>query len=178
MPFWAMNNAMNRVFPTTLFPEKASVWLRELRIYCLEVNSYKLKSYFYTWSYRNSSIYYVFLKSMWTKYIFLFSNFFPFNFLLISLMLRKEMLMSTKKKKEKKINEILVIFIHRLTASCLRLNFHLTFKFLVLQTSHQFFLFFCCCVLNVKQQFKVDAPIQIFPFWSTQISILNLDVFR
>ena len=73
------------------------------------------------------------------------------------------MLMSTKKKKE---NEILVIFrtriIHRLTASCLRLNFHLTFKFLVLQTIHQFFLFFCCCVLNVNQQFKVDSPMQIF----------------
>ena len=158
-----MNNAINRVFPTTLFPEKASVWLRELRIYCLEVNSYKLKSYFYTWSYRNSSIYYVFLKSNVDEVHFSFFYFFPFNFLLISLMLRKEMLMSTKKKKE---NEILVIFrtriIHRLTASCLRLNFHLTFKFLVLQTIHQFFLFFCCCVLNVKQQFKVDSPMKIF----------------
>ena len=148
MPFWAMNNAINRVFPTTLFPEKASVWLRELRIYCLEVNSYKLKSYFYTWSYRNSSIYYVFLKSNVDEVHFSFFYFFPFNFLLISLMLRKEMLMSTKKKRKE--NEILVIFrtciIHRLTASCLRLNFHLTLKFLVLQTSHQFFLFFCCCV--------------------------------
>ena len=46
MPFWAMNNAMNRVFPTTFFPEKASVLLRELRIYCLEVNSYKLEELF------------------------------------------------------------------------------------------------------------------------------------
>ena len=60
---------MNRVFPSTLFAEKASVWLRELRIYCLEVNSYKLKSYFYTWSYRNSSIYYVFLKSNVEQFI-------------------------------------------------------------------------------------------------------------
>ena len=34
---------MNRVFPTTLFPEKASVQLRELRIYQLKVNRYKLE---------------------------------------------------------------------------------------------------------------------------------------
>ena len=44
-------------------------------------------------------------------------------------------------------NWILVVFrtciIYKLTASCLRLSFHLTFKFLVLQTNHQFFpLFF------------------------------------
>ena len=32
--------------------------------------------------------------------------------------------------------------IHKLTASCLRLSFHLTFKFLVLQTNNQFFPFF------------------------------------
>ena len=46
MPFWVMNHMMNFVFPTTLFPEKASVWLGELRIYCLEVNSYKLEDLF------------------------------------------------------------------------------------------------------------------------------------
>ena len=34
-----------------------------------------------------------------------------------------------------------------------------------------------CYVLNVKQQFKVDAPMQIFPFWSPKILPLNLDVF-
>ena len=49
--------------------------------------------------------------------------------------------MSTRKK-----NGILVIFrtriIHKLTASCLQLSFHLTFKFLVLRTDRQFFLFF------------------------------------
>ena len=50
------------------------------------------------------------------------------------------MQMSTRK------NGILVIFrtriIHKLTASCLQLSFHLTFKFLVLRTNRQFFLFF------------------------------------
>ena len=40
-----MNHMMNLVFLTTLFPEKASVWLGELRIYCLEVNSYKLEDF-------------------------------------------------------------------------------------------------------------------------------------
>ena len=43
-------------------------------------------------------------------------------------------------------NWILVIFrtciIHKLAASCLRLSFQLTFKFLVLQTNNQFFFFF------------------------------------
>ena len=52
-------------------------------------------------------------------------------------------------------NWILVIFrtfiIHKLTASCLRLSFHLTFKFLVLQTNHQFFLFF---VLKCKTKIQ------------------------
>ena len=52
--------------------------------------------------------------------------------------------MSTRKK-----NGILVIFrtriIHKLTASCLQLSFHLTFKFLVLRTNQQFFLFFFFC---------------------------------
>ena len=41
-----MNHMMNLVFPTTLFPEKASVYLGELRIYCLKVNSYKLEDLF------------------------------------------------------------------------------------------------------------------------------------
>ena len=44
-----------------------------------------------------------------------------------------------------KKNWKLVIFrtriIHKLTASCLQLSFHLTFKFLFLQTDRQFFLF-------------------------------------
>ena len=52
-------------------------------------------------------------------------------------------------------NWILVIFrtciIYKLTASCLRLSFHLTFKFLVLQTNHQFFLFF---VLKCKTKIQ------------------------
>ena len=52
-------------------------------------------------------------------------------------------------------NWILVVFrtciIHKLTASCLRLSFHLTFKFLVLQTNHQFFLFF---VLKCKTKIQ------------------------
>ena len=38
----------------------------------------------------------LFLKSMWTKYVFLFSIF--LNFLLFPFMLKEEMLMSTKKK--------------------------------------------------------------------------------
>ena len=53
--------------------------------------------------------------------------------------------MSTRKK-----NGILVIFrtriIHKLTASCLQLSFHLTFKFLVLRTNRQFLLFFLLCI--------------------------------
>ena len=52
-------------------------------------------------------------------------------------------------------NGILVVFrtciIYKLTASCLRLSFHLTFKFLVLQTNHQYFLFF---VLKCKTKIK------------------------
>ena len=49
--------------------------------------------------------------------------------------------------------------------SCLQLSFHLTFKFLVLRTNRQFSpFFFFCYILNVKQQIKVDAPMQIFPF--------------
>ena len=34
---------MNRVFPTTLFPEKAPAWFRELRIIGKKVNRYKLE---------------------------------------------------------------------------------------------------------------------------------------
>ena len=52
--------------------------------------------------------------------------------------------------------------IHKLTASCLQLSFHLTLKFLVLLTIRQFFRFCCFYILNVKQQFKVDTPMQIF----------------
>ena len=75
-------------------------------------------------------------------------------------------------------NWILAIFrtciIHKLTASCLRLSFHLTFNFLVLQSNHQLFLFL---FLSVKQKFKVDAPMQIFPLWGPKISPQNLHVF-
>ena len=57
--------------------------------------------------------------------------------------------MSTRKK-----NGILVIFrtriIHKLTASCLQLSFHLTFKFLVLRTNRQFFLFFFLLCIKCK----------------------------
>ena len=53
-------------------------------------------------------------------------------------------------------NWILVIFrtciIHKLTTSCLRLSFHLTFKFLVLQTKHQIFPFFV-----VKCEAKIQS---------------------
>ena len=88
-------------------------------------------------------------------------------------MLTKEMLTSTKKN-WKVVNSRTRI-IHKLTASCLQLSFHLTFKFLVLQTDRQFFLFFFFCyILNVKQQFKVDTPMQIIPFWSPKILPLNL----
>ena len=87
---------------------------------------------------------------MWTKCVFLFPIFFIY-FLLISLMLKNK-----KAKLDKNIkNWILIIFrtciIHKLTASCLRLSFHLTFKFLVLQTNHQFFLFF---VLKCKTKIQ------------------------
>ena len=46
---------------------------------------------------------------------------------------------------EKKIGMLVILrtrIIHKLTASCLQLSFHLTFKFLVLRTNRQFFLFF------------------------------------
>ena len=112
---------------------------------------------------------------MWTKYVFLFPIFilfylFPFNFI-------------DAKERDANLNKIikswiLVIFrtciIHKLSASCLRLSFHLTFKFLVLQTKHQFFLFL---FLSVKQKFKVDAPMQIFPLWSPKILPPNLVCF-
>ena len=89
---------------------------------------------------------------MWTKYVFLFPIFilfylFPFNFI------DSEERNANLDKNIK--NWILVIFrtciIHKLTASCLRLSFHLTFKFLVLQTNHQFFLFF---VLKCKTKIQ------------------------
>ena len=101
------------------------------------------KSYLYTRSYWHSSGFYFFLKSMWTKCVFLFPIFilfylFPFNFI------DSEEENANLDKNIK--NWILVIFrsciIHKLTASSLRLRFHLTFKFLVLLTNHQFFLFF------------------------------------
>ena len=102
------------------------------------------KSYLYTRSYWNSSGFYFFLKSMWTKCVFLFPFFFylfPLNFI------DAEEKNANLHKNIK--NWILVIFrtciIHKLTASCLRLSFHLTFKFLVLQTNHQFFPFFLKC---------------------------------
>ena len=60
-------------------------------------------------------------------------------------------------------NWILVIFrnciIYKLTASCLRLSFHLTFKFLVLKTNHQFFLF---CVLKCKTKIRSGRSHPVF----------------
>ena len=111
-----------------------------------------MKSYLFTRSYWNSSGFYFFLKSMLTKCVFLFPIFilfylFPFNFI-------------DAKERDANLNKniknwILVIFrtciIHKLTASCLRLSFHLTFKFLVLLTNHQFFLFF---VLKCKTKIQ------------------------
>ena len=48
--------------------------------------------------------------------------------------------------KKLKLSQFLLIFRTRIlrkpTTSCLPLSFHLTFKFSVLQTDHQFFLFF------------------------------------
>ena len=74
---------------------------------------------------------------MWTKNVFLFFYFF------IDAEERKAHV-------DEKKNGILVIFrtriIHKLTASCLQLSFHLTFKFLVLRTNRQFFLFFVVVV--------------------------------
>ena len=76
-----------------------------------------------------------------------FFNLFPFNFI------DAEERNANLDKNIK--NWILVIFgtciIHKLTASCLRLSFHLTFKFLVLLTNHQFFLFF---VLKCKTKIQ------------------------
>ena len=64
---------------------------------------------------------------------------FPFNFI------DAEERNATFNKKINK-NGILIIFrsriIHKLTVFCLRLSFHLTLKFLVLQINRQFFLFF------------------------------------
>ena len=72
------------------------------------------------------------------SFFLLFFYLFPFNFI------HAEERNTNLDKNIK--NWILVIFgtciIQKLTASCLRLSFHLTFKFLVLQTNHQYFLFF------------------------------------
>ena len=79
-------------------------------------------------------------------FLFLF-HLFPFNFI------DAEERNASLDKNIK--NWILVIFrtciIYKLTASCLRLSFHLTFKFLVLKTNHQFFLFF---VLKCKTKIQ------------------------
>ena len=70
---------------------------------------------------------------------FCFSIFFKFPFIFIDAEERNANVDGEK-------NGILVIFrtriTHKLTASCLQLSFHLTFKFLVLRTNRQFFLFF------------------------------------
>ena len=64
---------------------------------------------------------------------------FPFNFI------DAEERNATFNKRINK-NGILIIFrshiIHKLTVFCLRLSFHLTFKFLVLQIDRQLFLCF------------------------------------
>ena len=69
-----------------------------------------------------------------------FSFFYFFTFPFISIYAEGRNVNVDKK------NGILVMFrtriIHKLTASCLQLSFHLTFKSLVLQTNRQFFLFF------------------------------------
>ena len=108
----------------------------------------------YTRSYWNSSSFYVFLKSMWTKYVFLFFFFFLLFFYLFPFNFIDAEERNANLDKNIKI-WILVIFgtciIQKLTASCLRLSFHLTFKFLVLQTNHQFFLFF---VLKCKTKIQ------------------------
>ena len=108
------------------------------------------KSYLYTKSYWNSSSFYVFLKEHVDQVCLSFFlnslNLFPFNF--IDAEERNANLGKNIK------NWILVIFrtciIHKLTASCLRLSFHLTFKFLVLQTNHQFFPFFFKCKTKIQ----------------------------
>ena len=87
---------MNRVFPTTFFPEKAPVWLRELRIYWLKVNSYKLEELFI---YQQLLKLQQFLRlpNEYVDQVCLFFPFFLIYFLSISLMLKKKMLTSTKK---------------------------------------------------------------------------------
>ena len=89
---------------------------------------------------------------MLTKCVFLFPIFILFYLFLFNFIDAEERNANLDKNIK---NWILVIFrtciIHKLTASCLRLSFHLTFKFLVLQTNHQFFLFF---VLKCKTKIQ------------------------
>ena len=91
-----------------------------------------------------------------------------FFFSIFSLMLRKERLMSTRKK-----NGILVIFrtriIHKLTASCLQLSFHLTFKFLVLRTNSQFFLFLLLSYIKCKTAIQSGHSYADFSIWNPKI---------
>ena len=56
-------------------------------------------------------------------------------------------------RRQKEIWKLIIFrtcIIHKLTASCLQLSFHLTFKFLVLQTDRQFFLFLLLLYLKCK----------------------------
>ena len=87
---------MNRVFSTTLFPEKAPVWLRELRIYWLKVNSYKLEELFIYQKLLKLQQFLCLPKEYVNQVCLSFSFFFIY-FLSISLMLKKKMLTSTKK---------------------------------------------------------------------------------
>ena len=88
---------MNRVFPTTLFPEKAPVWFRELRIYWLKVKSYKLEELFIYQKLLKLQQFLRVPKEYVDQVCLSFSFFFFIYFLSISLMLKKKMLTSTKK---------------------------------------------------------------------------------
>ena len=76
---------MNRVFPTTLFPEKAPVWFRELRIIKLE----ETRRVIYILEVIETQFFLRLPKEHVDQVCLIY-------FLLISLMLKKEMLTSTK----------------------------------------------------------------------------------
>ena len=86
---------MNRVFTTTLFHEKAPVWFRELRIYWLKVNRYKLEELFIYQKLLKLQQFLRLPKEHVDQVCLSFSYIFIY-FLLISLMLKKEKLASTK----------------------------------------------------------------------------------
>ena len=86
------------------------------------------------------------------------------------------MLTSTKKKKLK-ISNFSNPYHPQADCFLSPTKFSFDFKIFGFTNWSPIFPVFFFYILNVKQKFKVDAPMQIFPLWSPKILPLNLIVF-